>query len=391
MKGNSRKAAFFSLVVIWAIGSLNIQSAAAQGPKAEDVYKDIQVFKGASADLLGRTMQFMEASLGIHCDYCHGEANWPDNPSVKTDRKEYARKKIRMVNDLNKTMFEGREVVNCNTCHRGHLNPVVMLPFGGQEPPLAPAGKIPPPNPGAGAPTVDQIFDKYTAALGGANAIRRASNRIDKGFVTNFGHVDEMHAQRPAPSRNAVEVYTKGDKHMMVNKGANGDSVTVFDGAIAWTPSNDRSAMRQLRVNELSAEIIADAALNPVRLKQVVNGMRVQGSDKIGDRDVWVVSGTMTLLPAVRLYFDKATGLLARIFYGQQSSYCCHTIQTDYDDYHTVAGVTIPYRTTELGIRDSRTVQQLTEVTLDATIEDSRFARPAAMIPPWASYASWTK
>jgi hypothetical protein len=30
-------------------------------------------------------------------------------------------------------------------------------------------------------------------------------------------------------------------------------------------------------------------------------------------------------------------------------------------------------------------------VTLGATIEDSRFARPATLIPSWASYASWTK
>src|SRR5262245_30455658 len=232
MKRHSRKGVLPASLALLALTGLHLPSAAAQGPNAENVYKNIQVFRGTSADLLGRTMQFMEASLGVHCAYCHGDQNWPDNPSANTERKEYARKKIRMVNDLNRTMFDGREVVNCNTCHRGHLNPVVMLPFGGQEPPLAPAGKIPPPNPGAGAPTVDQIFDKYTSALGGPDAIRRASNRIEKGFVTNFGHIDDMHPQRPAPSRNAVEVYAKGDKHMVVNKGGSGDSATVYDGTI---------------------------------------------------------------------------------------------------------------------------------------------------------------
>ena len=380
-----------TLVLVLAVGILSIQPAAAQGPNAEQVYKNIQVFRGVSADLMGRTMQFMEASLGVHCAYCHGDANWPDNPSVNTERKDYARKKIQMIRDMNRTMFEGREVVTCYSCHRGHLNPVVMLPFGGLEPPLAPAGRVTPPAPIAGAPTVDQIFEKYTAAMGGANAIRMATNRIDKGFVTNFGHVDEMHATRPAPNRNAVEIYTKGDKHMVVNKGRNADNVSVYDGMIAWTTSNDGSALRQLRVNEQSAEVIGRAALNPIRLKQVVNGMRVWGSEKIGDREVWVVAGNMQLLPDVKLYFDKETGLLARMFYGQQSSYCCHVIQADYDDYHTVSGVTLPYRITELGIRDSRTVLQLSDVTLDATIEDSRYARPARLLPSWASYASWAR
>ena len=49
-------------------------SAAATGPapkKAEEVFKNIQVLKGIPADQVFPTMQFITASLGVECDFCH--------------------------------------------------------------------------------------------------------------------------------------------------------------------------------------------------------------------------------------------------------------------------------------------------------------------------------
>ncbi len=39
--------------------------------KAEEVFKNIQVLKGIPADQLFPTMQFISASLGVECEFCH--------------------------------------------------------------------------------------------------------------------------------------------------------------------------------------------------------------------------------------------------------------------------------------------------------------------------------
>src|SRR5882672_8208776 len=39
--------------------------------KAEEQFKNIQTLKGIPADQLIPSMQFMTASLGVECDFCH--------------------------------------------------------------------------------------------------------------------------------------------------------------------------------------------------------------------------------------------------------------------------------------------------------------------------------
>src|SRR2546423_537024 len=69
----------FVIAIALTIGStiapiVQAQSGAdASAPKMEDVYKNIQVFKGLPADQLFITMRFIRASLGVACTYCHAE------------------------------------------------------------------------------------------------------------------------------------------------------------------------------------------------------------------------------------------------------------------------------------------------------------------------------
>src|SRR5262245_17344318 len=87
---------------------------------AEQVYKNIQVFKGVPASQLEGDMAFITGSLGVRCNYCHV------NPFEKDDKptKLTARKMIQMVFDLNKGSFNGAGAVSCYTCHRGKPLPV---------------------------------------------------------------------------------------------------------------------------------------------------------------------------------------------------------------------------------------------------------------------------
>jgi photosynthetic reaction center cytochrome c subunit len=63
-----------SLVPLGCIaGRAGAQAPASVAPprKAEEQFKNIQTLKGIPADQLIPSMQFITASLGVECDFCH--------------------------------------------------------------------------------------------------------------------------------------------------------------------------------------------------------------------------------------------------------------------------------------------------------------------------------
>ena len=88
--------------------------------KAEEQFKNIQVLKGIPAEQLIPTMQFITASLGVDCEFCHVH-----NAFEKDDKKpkQTARKMMEMMSAINKDNFEGNRAVTCNSCHRGNAVP----------------------------------------------------------------------------------------------------------------------------------------------------------------------------------------------------------------------------------------------------------------------------
>src|ERR1700730_7533510 len=83
------------------------QSAPPRPPakKASEVFKNIQVLKDLDAEQWQPAMQFIAASLGVECAYCHveGAPEKDDKPSKHT-----AREMMQMTLDLNKNSFAGR-------------------------------------------------------------------------------------------------------------------------------------------------------------------------------------------------------------------------------------------------------------------------------------------
>src|SRR5918995_4500766 len=127
-------------------------SATQQAPTAEQVYKNIQLFKGIPASELEPTMAFISGSLGVKCSHCHV------NPFSKDDKptKLTARRMIQMVFDLNKGNFRGEKAVTCFTCHRGNPQPV-SVPEVGQnlwQPGLTNANQAP-------LPPVEELLARY--------------------------------------------------------------------------------------------------------------------------------------------------------------------------------------------------------------------------------------
>ena len=103
----------------------------AGGKKAEEQFKNIQVLKGIPAEELFPTMQFIAASLGVQCDFCHVQGAFE-----KDDKKpkQTARKMMEMMFAINKDNFDGHRAVTCNSCHRGSAKPQPIPAVMTEEP-----------------------------------------------------------------------------------------------------------------------------------------------------------------------------------------------------------------------------------------------------------------
>jgi hypothetical protein len=115
-----RAITIFVLALLLDLYSNVAELVASQAPAktAEDVYKNIQALKGTPADQLLATMQFLNESLGVSCEFCHvGTAfEKDDKPS-----KQVARRMILMQVKINRDNFDGHRRVTCYSCHRGLL------------------------------------------------------------------------------------------------------------------------------------------------------------------------------------------------------------------------------------------------------------------------------
>lgn len=81
---------------------------------------NLKVLKVTTGDEVIQIMRTFTAGLGVQCNYCHVQNNFPsdDNP-----KKEIARHMISMSQEINGKFPDGKMHVTCYTCHRGETEP----------------------------------------------------------------------------------------------------------------------------------------------------------------------------------------------------------------------------------------------------------------------------
>ncbi|WP_321473718.1 photosynthetic reaction center cytochrome c subunit family protein [uncultured Paludibaculum sp.] len=335
--------------------------AAAQTPepkKAEEVYKNIVQLKGTSADQLLPAMQFMSASLGVQCSFCHVQGK--DESDEKKPKLE-AREMIAMTNAMNKAHFKGRRELTCNSCHHGATHPAAMPPVQASDEVHSAAA----PRPSGASPTAEQILDQYVDALGGAEAIQKVTSRVMKGVILAGGQEMPIEITAKAPN-----------KRISAMKTPNGESLTAFDGTAGWLANTGRPARSMSAAESDAARMDAEMYLS-VNLPKYFKEIRPGRPEKIGDVSCVVLTGIRPDMPPVRLFFDKTTGLLVRTIRYTETPLGRNPTQIDYADYRAVDGVKIPMKWT-LARPNGRFTIQIKDVQQNLPIEDSKFAIPAA-------------
>ena len=377
MSGKCWPACAVTVVVAvgaWVMGSAKAQSGGAQSaatiaaaprPKmAEEQFKNIQVLKGIPADQLIPAMQFITASLGVECEFCHVQGAFE-----KDDKKakDTARKMMEMMFAINKDNFNGHREVTCYSCHRGSTEPV-GTPLVASEEPKPAAGEANKSEPGekqvtSGLPP-DDLFDKYLRALGGAGSVDKIISRVQKGTIEVGG------VALP------IEIISKDpEKRVSVTHTPDGDSVTAFDGHEGWLGGQGHP-VREMHGSDLDgAAMDADLHL-ATHLKQMFSEIREGSPEKVDGRDAYLIVGRREGKPPVRLYFDEQSGLLLRLVrYGETPLGRLPT-QIDYADYRETNGVKIPFRWT-LARPGGRFTIQVNEVQQNVPVDDTKFAKPA--------------
>jgi outer membrane lipoprotein-sorting protein len=373
-------AGVLGTIVVCLLSSSSADGQTASSPKplmAEEVFKNVQVLKGVPADEFMGAMGFFSNALSADCSHCHigaGGGGWAKYAEDNAP-KQTARRMVLMMNAINQTYFGGRRVVTCVSCHNGLNRPKVTMSMAavyGTAPTDEPDNIL---KQAAGAPSAEQVLDKYLQALGGPERLAKLTSFAARGTYIGYGDAEKRPVEifAKAPGQRATIIHT-----------LSGDVTTVYDGRLGWAAAPETDSpmpLRTLSGGELEgARLDADLSF-PRRVAQALSNWRGAFPATLDDRDVLVIQGTNALQMPVKLYFDAESGLLSRLVRYAETPVGRNATQIDYADYREVAGVKIPFRWV-VAWQSGHATFELSEVQPNAPIDPDTFARPAPPAPP---------
>lgn len=326
---------------------------------AEQKFKNIQVLKGTPAEQLVPSMQFIAASLGVECEFCHVE-----HAMDKDDKKEKvaARKMIAMMMAINKAHFDGEREVTCYTCHRGAAHPVGTPILSGE-----PAGAMhrhdEEGEEHSALPPAQKTLEKYLAAVGGADTLLKIKTRVQKGNIDSFGE------------KYPIEIFSEApDKRISISHPSSGASITAYNGQTGWLAMP--RGFHQMTAAEQQAASIDAQLYFPARLPELYQELRAQPGEAIDGKSTFVLSAKGTDKPTLRLYFDQESGLLLRMIRYAETPLGRNPTQIDYADFRVVDGVRIPCRWT-LTRPNGRFTIQVDDVKQNVPVDEKLFVMPS--------------
>jgi len=347
---------------------------ASAGKTVDQTGKNIQVLKGLPESQLSLVMNFVATSLGVKCNFCHvqqgkdpttGTTKWVWESDDKP-QKQTARRMMQMVLSIkanDKIDFRDNEVT-CYTCHRGQRKPIGLPSM-----PLTRSGHEPGPEDAAlsantSLPSLDQIFSKYVEALGGS-AATNTRTLVLKGRR-------EASQNRAWPNDITV---SSPDKFLLVSTLTTATIRQIVNGDKGWVVNGTN--VRPLTPAEaLDATRRGNELFTVVKVKPS-ESMRVGGTQKIGEREVYVVENA-TDVKTERYYFDSQTGLLLRKITLNKTVLMPFPEQVDFEDYREVDGVKMPFTIRYSGIDTYDSwVRTFTEIKRNVAIEDTLFVAPS--------------
>ena len=216
-------------------------------------------------------------------------------------------------------------------------------------------------------PTVDQVLDKYVDALGGRTAWKKLTSRQSTGTI-------EVPAMNLSGTFQVTEKAPNQILSVVVVAGANFRE--GFDGKTGWS-DDPQNGVREQSGEELEEARRQADFYHSLDLRQLYKKLTLTGTEKIGDRDTYVVEAATGSGDPDKVYFDTQTGLALRVVGQHHSPEGVTVVQEDLEDYRDVDGVKVPFTIHQTAGESAFTIK-LAEVHHNLPVDDAQFAKPAA-------------
>lgn len=220
----------------------------------------------------------------------------------------------------------------------------------------------------AATPTADQVLDHYVNAIGGRTAWTQLNSRVSKGTIE-------------IPSMNnlsgSVEIHEKAPNSMLaVITLAGAVFEQGFDGTTAWS-DDPQNGLRVLSGAELEDARREADFYHPLDLKKLYASMTVTGTEKINDRDAYVLEASTGAGDPDKMYFDTENWLLVRAINHRNTPEGVKAFTAEVGDYKDVDGVKLPFTVHQSSAESAFTIH-FTEIQHNVKLADSQFAKPTA-------------
>ncbi len=340
---------------------------------AGDFFKNVTTptLKVLTPDDFILAMGVLTDDLGLDCADCHpGAGSDKADFVIDTPAKRTARKMIEMVGAINRTNFGGAQMVTCWTCHHGREVPATTIALETvYSSPNSEKDDVVRTVPGESA---NAIFDKYIAALGGAQRLNALTSWVASGASVGYeglGGNGEFTIYAKSPNQRTTQIHFKDHPER-------GDSTWAFNGATGWIKT-PRGLLGEYQVTGegLAATRLEAQLAFPGQIKTLFPNWRVGQPESLGDRDFNVVQGGTARGLLVTLYFDTKTNLLSRMILYTPSPIGRAPTQTDYSDYRDVGGIKFPFEYSFLWL-DGRYTAKISDVKTNVAIDPAKFGKP---------------
>ncbi len=216
------------------------------------------------------------------------------------------------------------------------------------------------------APTLDQILDRYEAAIGGREAWDKLRTRVVKGIFVY---------SPPGTSGNTETYQEFPDKYLGITVAPTGGKVEAgLNGQVGWSKDPVRG-LRRLIGSELTAAKLQGAFNAEIRMRELFPQMELVSANRTGNRMLYVVRATSTDGVAATMYFDSQSGLMARMTWVDVSG---QLVDEHIDEYCELRDVGIKYPCKQRMIYPKLTISyRITEIHHNVAIDESLFSSPS--------------
>jgi len=220
--------------------------------------------------------------------------------------------------------------------------------------------------------TAEQIVEKSIQASGGRKALEKMTSTVVEGLMGTES--DELH--------NAVKYYAKApNKRLIAMTFAEaGEMRQGFDGRLGWIqmPGEEPVELTGEQLDGARREAVFNEAL---KWRELYPKAELKGQEKVGGREAYAIELTPAAGKPVTHFFDAETFLLVRQMGNFETPQGAMDIRVELSDYRDVGGgVKWPFLTRQV-MPVGEVIMRITELKLNAAIDDAVFAKPVTAAP----------